>query len=101
LTGKAGQIGENGWKQPVIDNPEQLNSIRGEVRTKLLEENILVLMGDVEDYYPEVDPRNKIEAALEFSATDYDVRELRNHFVELPDRDKTDVEAFLGKVFDA
>lgn len=100
LKGKAGQIGENGWKQPVIDNPEQLNSIRAEVRTRLLEENILVLMGDVEDYYPEVESGNKIEAALEFSATDYDPEELREHFVELPDRDETDVEAFLGEVFD-
>jgi predicted ATP-dependent endonuclease of OLD family len=100
LKGKAGQIGENGWKQPIIDNPEQLNSIRSEVRTKLLKENILVLMGEVEDYYPDVEAGNKIEAALEFSATDYDISELQDHFVKLPDRDVSDVEAFLGKVFD-
>ncbi|WP_353634434.1 TOPRIM nucleotidyl transferase/hydrolase domain-containing protein [Halobacterium sp. NMX12-1] len=100
LKGKAGEIGENGWKQPIIDKNEQIDSIRGEVRTRLLEENILVLMGDVEDYYPEVDSGNKIEAALEFSATRYSAEELREHFIELPEREETDVEAFLDRVFD-
>ena len=100
LKGKAGQIGEGGWKQPIKDKNEQIESIRGEVRTRLLEENILVLMGDVEDYYPEVELGNKIEAALEFSATEYSEEELREHFTELPDREETDVEAFLDKVFD-
>jgi predicted ATP-dependent endonuclease of OLD family len=100
LKGKAGQIGENGWKQPVIDGHEELDSVRAEVRSKLLRENILVLMGDVEDYYPEVEPRNKIEAALEFSATEYSPEELRSHFVDLPEMDKTDVEVFLERVFE-
>jgi hypothetical protein len=100
LKGKAGEIGENGWKQPIVDDYEQLNSIREEVRVKLLEENILVLMGDIEDYYPEVEPRNKIEAALEFSATEYSPDELRTHFVNIPDKGKTDVEVFLESIFE-
>jgi predicted ATP-dependent endonuclease of OLD family len=100
LKGKAGEIGENGWKQPIVDDYEQLNSIWEEVRVKLLEENILVLMGDIEDYYPEVEPRNKIEAALEFSATEYSPDELRTHFVNIPDKGKTDVEVFLESIFE-
>ena len=100
LKGKAGEIGENGWKQPIVDDYEQLDSIREEVRVKLLEENILVLMGDIEDYYPEVEPRNKIEAALEFSATEYSPDELRTHFVNIPDKGKTDVEVFLESIFE-
>jgi predicted ATP-dependent endonuclease of OLD family len=99
LMGKSGQISESGWKQLVVENHDQISSIRSEIREKLLEKNILVLMGAIEDYYPEVEAGNKIEAALEFSAEDYDVSELREHFVELPDRGETDVEVFLKKVF--
>lgn len=100
LKGKAGQIGENGWKQPIMDEREELASIRAEVRKRLLEENILVLMGDIEDYYPDVEAGNKIEAALEFSSRDYDSEELRGHFDGLSGRDNTDVEIFLNGVFD-
>lgn len=101
MKGKAGQISENGWKQPIIEGEDEIASLRSEVRRELLEENILVLVGDVEDYYPEVEVGHKIEAALEFSAAEYDQEDLRERFVDLPGTDTTDMEAFLSRVFDS
>jgi len=91
---------DDAWRKAVTSNHERINSDRLELRARLLEENILLLNGEIEDYYPDVEVRNKTEAALEFSADNYDVSELRDLFVELPDRDETDVDAFLGEVFD-
>lgn len=91
---------EDAWRKAITSDHERINSDRLDLRARLLEENILLLNGEIEDYYPDVEVSNKTEAALEFSADDYDVSELRDHFVELPDREVTDVEAFLGEVFD-
>jgi len=98
LKGRAGELSESGWKQPISENYDEIASIRAEVRTALLEQSILVLMGDVEDYYPSVEPSNKIEAALEFSAGDYDPEELKEHFVELSEDGQTDMEKLLNIV---
>jgi len=91
---------DDAWRKAITSNHERINSDRLELRARLLEENILLLNGEIEDYYPDVEVSNKTEAALEFSADNYDVSELRDHFVELPERDETDVDAFLGEVFD-
>lgn len=59
----------------------------------------MVLCGEIEDYYPDVDVGKKVGAAIEFSAEDYECGKLRECFVELPNCDQTDVEAFFNKVF--
>jgi len=59
---------------------KRINSDRLELRARLLEENILLLNGEIEDYYPDVEVSNKTEAALEFSADNYDVSELQGSF---------------------
>ena len=86
-------------EKPIIENREQLHSIRSQVRTRLLEENILVLMGEIEDYYPDMESGNKIEAALEFSAESYEIGDLQEYFVDLPREGDTDMKVFLEKVF--
>lgn len=88
------------WREAITSDHERINSERLDLRVRLLEENILVLNGEIEDYYPDVEVSNKIEAALEFSVEAYSAEELRDHFTELPDREKTDVEEFLEEVFE-
>lgn len=88
------------WREVITSDHERINSERLDLRVRLLEENILVLNGEIEDYYPDVEVSNKIEAALEFSVEAYSAEELRDHFTELPDREKTDVEEFLEEVFE-
>lgn len=87
------------WREAITSDHERINSERLDLRVRLLEDDILVLNGEIEDYYPDVEVSNKIEAALEFSVEAYSAEKLRDHFTELPDREKTDVEAFLEEVF--
>lgn len=65
----------------------------------LLDYNILLLSGEIEDYYP-YDNGNKREAALEFKPADYDPSELREYFSEIDHPQNTDVEAFFDMVFE-
>ncbi|WP_255197764.1 AAA family ATPase [Halorarius litoreus] len=90
---------KDAWREAITSDHERINSARLELRDRLLGVGILVLQGEIEDYYPDVDVGHKIEAALEFSADDYDNDELRGYFVELPSRGRTDVEVFFTKVF--
>lgn len=90
---------KDAWREAIISDHNRINSARLELRDDLLDENILVLQGEIEDYYPEVDVGNKIEAAIEFSADDYTEDALQSHFVELPSRGRTDVEVLLDKVY--
>lgn len=87
------------WREAITSDHERINAERLDLRTRILEDDVLVLDGEIEDYYPDVDVSNKTEAALEFSVKDYNTEDLREHFTDLPDREKTDVETFLGKVF--
>lgn len=88
------------WREAITSDHKRINSERLGLRTRILEDDILVLNGEIEDYYPDVEVSNKTEAALEFSVEDYSTEELRDYFAELPDREETDVEAFLDGVFD-
>lgn len=88
------------WREAITSDHERINSERLDLRARILEDDILVLNGEIEDYYPDVDVSNKIEAALEFSAEEYSIEELRGHFTELPEKEETDVEAFLEEVFE-
>lgn len=88
------------WREAITSDHERINSERLDLRARILEDDILVLNGEIEDYYPDVEVSNKTEAALEFSVEDYSTEELREHFTELQEREETDVEAFLDRVFD-
>jgi ABC-type multidrug transport system ATPase subunit len=88
------------WREAITSDHKRINSERLNLRVRILEDGILVLNGEIEDYYPDVDVSNKIEAALEFSAEEYSTEELRDHFTELPEQEKTDIEAFLERVFE-
>lgn len=87
------------WRKAITIDHARINSERLDLRVRILEDDILILNGEIEDYYPDVDVSNKIEAALEFSPEEFSTEELRGHFSELPGREKTDVEVFLEKVF--
>jgi hypothetical protein len=66
----------------------------------LLEENVLLLSGEIEDYYPKGQNMGKREAALAFDPkTDYEDVEPRSFFQSLPNREQPDVEVFLQRVF--
>jgi hypothetical protein len=90
---------KNAWREAITSDHDWINSARLDLRDSLLDEDILVLQGEIEDYYPEVDVSHKIEAALEFSVDNYEAGELRSHLVDIPGRDRTDLEVFLNKVF--
>jgi predicted ATP-dependent endonuclease of OLD family len=67
----------------------------------LLDENVLLLSGDVEDYYPRDETVGKREAALNFDPeTDYEDTEPDSLFQSLPSYEQTDVEVFLRRVFE-
>lgn len=63
----------------------------------LLEENILLLSGDIEDYYPEGSSTSKVKSALEFTPNDYEKEDLCSCFTRI--EETTDVEMFLARVF--
>lgn len=73
---------------------------RIEVVEELLDENILLLSGDLEDYYP-VEEGGKREAALQFDPTDYEREDLCEEFQPLETYDRTDVEEFLYRIFES
>jgi predicted ATP-dependent endonuclease of OLD family len=68
------------------------------VMEELLEENILLLSGELEEYYP-YDGGGKREQALKFDPSEYDVETLRGRFTSLESINNTDVEEFLSRVF--
>lgn len=67
----------------------------------LLEENVLLLSGDIESYYPRDQNISKRGAALGFDPkTDYENVEPRSFFQSLPNHERPDIEVFLQRVFD-
>lgn len=72
---------------------------RTEVVEDLLQHNILLLSGNLEDYYPN-DGGNKREAALEFEPENHSLSELKSYFAEIDHPQDNDLEAFLNKVFE-
>jgi putative ATP-dependent endonuclease of OLD family len=88
------------WREAIGSDHERINAERVDLRARILEDDILVLNGEIEDYYPDVEVRNKTEAALEFSPEDYSIEELRDQFTELPARGETDIEVFFERVFE-
>lgn len=77
---------------------ESVEDERVTVVETLLEEGILLLSGELEDYYPH-DGGNKRDAALKFDSSEYDISELRCRFQPLNNYETNDVETFLKQVF--
>jgi hypothetical protein len=84
-------------KMLTSDNP-QVMKLRTRLVDLLLDENILLLTGTIENYYP-CHGGNKIEAALKFDPQCFARDELCSCFTHLATRDTTDMEAFLSQVF--
>lgn len=76
---------------------EDIIPLRTLLVRKLLEENVLLLSGDIEDYYPEGSTSSKVEAAIKFSADDYEKDELTECYT--PMNGSTDMELFLAVIF--
>lgn len=66
---------------------------------ELLNENVLLLSGELEDYYPCEDGDRKREAALKFDPSGHDPEELCEEFQPLANHEHTDIEVFLSNVF--
>jgi predicted ATP-dependent endonuclease of OLD family len=77
---------------------DKIEQERIEVVEDLLEQNILLLSGDIEDYYP-YDGGNKREAALEFEPDEYELPQLREPLPKIDHPKNTDLEAFFDIVF--
>ena len=80
------------WASPEVEEK------RVQAVEHLLEHNILLLSGELEDYYPHTD-ENKREAALRFNADEHEIAELRDRFQHLPTHERDDIDAFLEMVF--
>jgi predicted ATP-dependent endonuclease of OLD family len=77
---------------------ETVSEKRKEVVDKLLDKNLLLLNGELEDYYPS-EGKGKREDALQFDPEDHEPDELRSRFSEVESRDSTDVEEFFKLIF--
>jgi len=82
----------NLWASDVVE--EQ----RVKVVEMLLEENILLLSGDIEDYYP-YDGTGKREAAIRFDPSNHSNEDLRDRFQPLNSHDTSDLEKFFNRIF--
>jgi putative ATP-dependent endonuclease of OLD family len=77
---------------------EDLELQRIQLIELLLEENVLLLSGDLESYYPN-NGSNKREAALSFQPAKFSSEKLRSRFTTLDAYETTDVEKFLSQIF--
>lgn len=77
---------------------EDIVPLRTELVKQLLDENVLLLSGDIEDYCPSGSVSAKVKSAIEFTPDDYDKEELSEHFT--PINSSTDMEMFLARIFD-
>jgi hypothetical protein len=71
--------------------------LRTELTQLLLEERVLLLAGDIEDYYPNGRSTAKVKSALEFDPQEHETGEIRSCFADWGDT--TDMEAFFDRLF--
>lgn len=90
----------NARRRALLSNDADVAALRLRLAERLLGEDILLLNGDMEDYYPN-GTSDKIDSALEFEPAKYSRDQLCSFFTPLSDGNTTDVEAFLGRVFDS
>ena len=77
---------------------ETVEEQRIKVVERLLEKNILLLSGEIEDYYPN-DGSGKRESAIGFDPDERSKEELRENFQPLNSIEKSDMEQFFNQVF--
>ncbi|MFY4815237.1 AAA family ATPase [Haloarcula sp. AONF1] len=78
----------------------ELESERLTLVEALLDENVLLLSGEIEGYYPRDSSLQKREAALDFTPDeDYGEENPTSYLQELNSTEQTDLEAFLEAVF--
>lgn len=82
----------------IMDNPEVKQQRRKLIRTLIEKDDIVVLEGQLEDYYPESGHSTK--KAMDFEPTEYDEEELKANFASFPEKETTDIELLLKNVFD-
>jgi predicted ATP-dependent endonuclease of OLD family len=88
---------ENSKPPKQLWTDDEVAGPRTELVETLLEWNVLVLSGDLEDYYPN-EGGNKRAEALQFDPDDHEKEDLRSYFQPLGET--TDVEQFLTDVFE-
>ena len=88
------------WRTVLKDPPEKVSSEVQKLSQMLLEEDILLLQGSLEDYYP-AEESNKREAALAFEAGDWTLDDLSSRFGKVNGEPDSDVHLFLDAVFSA
>jgi putative ATP-dependent endonuclease of OLD family len=95
----------NDSSQPLVNQKMVLNhpNVREKrtqlVKTLIEDNNVLILEGTVEDYYP--DSGHNTRKAMEFTPEDYSQEELRENFTIFSEEDTTDLELFLSRIFEA
>jgi predicted ATP-dependent endonuclease of OLD family len=77
---------------------DSICDLRRELKSLLLGEGVLLLSGDIEDYYPSGSSTAKVKSALAFDPEEHEPEEIRACFVALGDT--TDVEAFFHRLFE-
>lgn len=68
------------------------------VKALIEDQNLLVLEGTIEDYYP--NSGHSTEKAMEFTPKDYSEDELRERFSTFSESGTTDLELFFKRIFD-
>jgi len=85
-------------KKALASSEHPVEEARTELVKGLLTEDILMLCPSLEHCYPR-NGGGKIEAAVDFEPGKYSEQQLRSYFLDL-ENEQTDVERFLGMVFD-
>lgn len=86
------------WRGVLSSDHAEVIGLRLKLVEMLLNRGILLLSGDIEDYYPDA-AGNKVESALQFDPPNYSVEEMRSLFTVLPSSGREDMILFLETVF--
>jgi predicted ATP-dependent endonuclease of OLD family len=90
--------GASARRQALESEETRAADARVALQAALLDDNVLLMVPQLESYYPYPGGR-KTTAALEFDATEIEPAALRELMTELPDRGAGDLEVFLQRVF--
>lgn len=86
------------WKKALSSDHEDIAPLRLLVEELLLDHNILLLNGSIEDYYPN-SYGDKISSALEFDPGKYSIEEITCLFTEMKESKKKDLIIFFERIF--
>lgn len=87
-------------ERKVMEEDDSLNPDKKSLIKNALTKNVLILNGDLEDYFPD-EFLNKIRSAIEFEPKDHSRDEIKAYFqeLELSNNKVTDVEQFFSNLF--